>query len=351
MIKRAVSCRIITIPKGPTIITLLWLLNLPSYSLLRGQDAFKAHVKINSHKDRYLARVNLITQAANTTCLVVGASGLIGGALVGRLAERMIVHGVSRTRALTHQNFFWHRTDLTHPLRVQDLPERVDTVVYLAQSEFFRDFPERATDVFAVNTNQLLHFLDYARTAGVKRFVFASSGGVYGVGARQFSEDANIPATGALGFYLSTNLCSEILVQNYSGLFSTVILRFFFVYGAGQRRSMLIPRLVDSVRAGNPIELRGDQGIVVNPTHVSDAVASIECALELDGSHTINIGGPDSLSLREIGEIIGRAVGKDPVFKINPDEGPADVVGGIEKMSRLLCAPRIAFADGLRAVL
>ena len=282
---------------------------------------------------------------------MVGASGLIGGALVARLAAGMAVHGVSRSQVLTHANFSWHAADLTRPLPRQVLPEKIDAVVYLAQSEFFRNFPERARDIFEVNTAQLLRVLDYAREAGSKRFVFASSGGVYGVGAQQFSENAQISATGELGFYLSTKLCSEILVQNYAGFFSTSILRFFFVYGAGQRRSMLIPRLVDNIRAGKPIELRGEQGIVINPTHVSDATAAIERALELDGAHTINVGGPDALSLRQIGELIGQAVGRAPVFEVKPADGPADVVGGIEKMSRLLCAPQVHFTKGLRSVL
>lgn len=285
------------------------------------------------------------------TCLVVGASGLIGSALVARLVKSVLVHGVSRTSSLTHENFSWHAADLTQPLPQQALPKRVDAVVYLAQSEFFRNFPERAGDIFGVNTAQLLRVLDYARTAGAKRFVFASSGGVYGVGAQRFSEDARISATGELGFYLSTKLCSEILVQNYASIFSTSILRFFFVYGAGQRRTMLIPRLVDNIRAGKAIELRGQQGIVINPTHVSDAVAAIERAVEIDGAHTINIGGPDALSLRQIGELIGVVVGKAPVFEVKSADGSADVVGGIEKMSRLLCAPQMHFAEGLRSVL
>ena len=310
----------------------------------------EAHVKIKNFTN-YSVRFAINMTGPVRTCLVVGASGLIGGALVARLAAGMDVYGVSRTRALAHANFFWHAADLTQPLPQQALPEKVDAVVYLAQSEFFRDFPERARDIFAVNTAQLLRVLDYARTAGAKRFVFASSGGVYGFGAQRFSEEAQISATGELGFYLSTKLCSEILVQNYASFFSTSILRYFFVYGAGQRRTMLIPRLVDNIRAGKAIELRGSEGIVINPTHVSDAAAAIERALGLEGAHTINIGGPDALSLRQIGELIGAAVGKAPVFDIKSADGSADMVGGIEKMSRLLCSPQVHFVEGLRSVL
>ncbi|HEX8528133.1 NAD-dependent epimerase/dehydratase family protein, partial [Allosphingosinicella sp.] len=59
------------------------------------------------------------------------------------------------------------------------LGERVDAIVYLAQSPHFRLFPERAADVFAVNSGEVLRALDYARRAGAKRFVYASTGGVY----------------------------------------------------------------------------------------------------------------------------------------------------------------------------
>ncbi|MBL8377371.1 MAG: NAD(P)-dependent oxidoreductase [Burkholderiales bacterium] len=284
---------------------------------------------------------------AASTCLVIGASGLVGTALVAAMSGRVDLVGLSRHRAYEGNGYRWICKDLVEGLDAADLPERVDAVVYLAQSEQFRDFPASARNIFEVNTVQLLNALDYSRRAGVKHFVFASSGGVYGTGEDQFSEDFRVPATGELGFYLGTKLCSEILVRNYAPFFHTAILRFFFIYGARQRRNMLIPRLVDNVREGRPVDLQGTDGIRINPLHVSDAVGAIEAALSLDGSHTINVAGPDIVSLREIGLAIGRLVGRAPCWNEHPAAVAHHIVGDTGKMVRLLGAPKVGFEAGL----
>jgi nucleoside-diphosphate-sugar epimerase len=165
------------------------------------------------------------------------------------------------------------------------------------------------------------------------------------------SEEIDIPAKGDLGFYLSTKICSEILAQNYSRFFNVAILRYFFVYGRGQRETMLIPRLIQRVREGQPILLQGEDGIRTNPTHVSDAVAATKRALELTSSHTINIGGPEVLSMREIGNLIGKAVGRKPVYSVDRNASPRHLSGDIAKMRDFLVPPSTRFAEGLQTML
>src|SRR5262249_4890298 len=149
---------------------------------------------------------------------------------------------------------------------------------------------------------------------------------------------------------LVSKLCSEMLVQAYSHLFETVILRYFFVYGAGQRRSMLIPRLVDRVKSGEPIALQGADGIRINPTYVGDAVAATARAVQIAGRHTINVAGPETLTLRDVGTLIGKAVGREPRFSVS-DGKPGHLVADIARMRELLGAPKTGFADGLRRTL
>jgi len=274
-------------------------------------------------------------------CLVTGASGLIGSRLLRLLSPHWQVHAIGRTAGERLPNVTWQRVDLAAPFDPGELPGDVDTVVYLAQSEAFREFPEKAREIFAVNTDGVLRLLDYARSRGVKRFVFGSSGGL--------NEEAPV-AAGNLGFYLGTKLCSEVLVRNYAPLMSTVVLRFFFVYGAGQKSGMLVPRLVRSVREGTLVTLQGAEGVRLNPTYVSDAAESIARALDLEGSHTINVAGPEELSLRRMCELIGTALGRAPLFEPQPGE-PRHLVGDTTKMRALLAAPRVRFADGLRFML
>lgn len=286
--------------------------------------------------------------------MVTGATGLIGSNLLPRLQCDWQVFGVSR-RQLS-EDFDRGRVhhiavDLSKTWDTKAFPSRVDAVIHLAQSEHYRDFPERAVDVFQVNTVSTLRMLDYARRAGASTFVLASSGGVYGHHEQEFTEDLEISATGDLGFYLCTKLCAEVLMENYSAFFNVIVLRFFFVYGPGQRRSMLIPRLVRSVLEEKPITLQGRDGIQINPTYISDAVTAIYRSLRLKGSQKINVAGPEVLSLRRVGEVIGKILGKKPKFHLQPEMGPRHLIGNIRKMSEVLGPPLVGFEDGIRRYL
>lgn len=285
-------------------------------------------------------------------CVITGAGGLVGSRVVRAMASSWQIHAVSRHQppGLEGPNIVWHAKDVSHAVSGGALPSKVDAVIYLAQSEHFREFPERAVEIFEVNTLAPLRYLDYARRGGAQNFIYASSGGVYGSGIGSMNETITIPAEGNLGFYLGSKICSEILALNYAALMNVAILRFFFVYGAGQRKTMLIPRLVESIRNGTPVTLQGDDGIRLNPIHVDDAAQAVVRALDLAGTHKINVAGPDVLTLRQICEIIGQAVGRKPQYHIQ-SAVPPNLVGDTAKMVSLLSSPAIAFGDGLRSML
>jgi UDP-glucose 4-epimerase len=281
-------------------------------------------------------------------CVVTGASGLIGSSLLGALAGNWHVHAVGRhCPPVLPDGAEWHTMDLTEGLDGAALPPRVDSVVHLAQSEHFRDFPEHALEVFQVNAGATARLLGYAQGAGARSFVLASSGGVYRPGHDALHEELDIVSREDLGYYIGTKLCSEILTEQYAPVLTVVIIRYFFVYGPGQRQDMLIPRLVRSVREGKPVTLQGENGLRINPTHVSDAARATARAMDLRESHKINVGGPQIVTLRELCETIGRRVGRAPVFHTNPGTEPYPLVGDTEKMRRLLTTPLISVEDGI----
>jgi UDP-glucose 4-epimerase len=281
--------------------------------------------------------------------VVTGGSGLIGKRFLADLSHRAEVIAIGRHNpSIGDVSWVPHNFSETN---LPELPRDVDSVVYLAQSEHFREFPQQAQDIFEVNVATVQRMLDWARMSGVSRFILASSGGVYGYGEDAFHEDDAVPSIDPLGYYLASKQCSELLAGSYAECFRVVILRFFFVYGPGQKKSMLIPRLIDSVVSGRPITLQGPDGIRLNPIFVNDASNAICHALELTNSHTINVAGPEVLSLREIGTLIGQAVGRQPVFDCEQNAVPRHLSGDISKMCKLLVPPQVSFVDGLRSML
>lgn len=254
---------------------------------------------------------------------------------------------IQREVAHRQDGIIWVERDLATPGFTEGLPSEIETVVHLAQSRQFRVFPDGASDVFAVNVASSVELLDWARRIGARRFIYASSGGIYGHGDTGFKEEDTIGPSRPLGFYLASKHATELLVEDYGGLITVVVLRFFFVYGAGQHPSMLLPRLASAVAEGRPIVLQGEQGLRSNPVHVDDAVNALTGAIGLERSVKINVAGPEVLDLRQIGEILGSYLGKDPVFEIVPGVAPLHLIGDIARMKSLLGPPSIAPKEGL----
>jgi len=283
--------------------------------------------------------------------LVTGATGLIGSHLCRSLfADGNNVCGLRRQENPPPElaDIDWIHCDFSKPVDTNVFPGDIEVIIHLAQSRRFREFPEGAKDMFTVNIQSTFDMLDYGEKIGIKQFIYASSGGIYGFGDKIFKEtdDINIPSQ--LNFYLSSKYASELIIHNYSSIFSTAIIRPFFVYGPGQRRDMLIPRLISRVKEKKPVSLKGENGIVINPVYVGDAVAAINKIIDLGLSDTFNIGGREILSLRQIGELIGKLVGKKPVFECHEETKAGYLAGDISKMSALLCEQKISFIDGIK---
>ena len=282
---------------------------------------------------------------ARQRIVLTGATGLIGKAVIDILRERYDL--ISVGRAKPPEGTQGITADLGQPLDRSCMPTTADAVIYLAQSEHFRDFPRRSQEIFRVNVANVCSVLDWARGAGVKKFVLGSSGGIYGHGEDAFREDDVIHPDNPLGFYLASKHCAELLSAKF---FDLLILRFFFVYGPGQRSSMLIPRLIDSVRYGRPITLQGHDGIRINPIYVGDAADALVRLLALEGTHKINVAGLEVLALRDICDVIGEAVGRVPVYKSEPGV-PRHIIGDIAKMKEFVGVPKVGFREGLRLLL
>jgi len=271
--------------------------------------------------------------------LVTGASGLLGARFVALAASQgHEVCAVGRSAPEPPQpNVRWIAMDLARPLDRSALPPQIDAVLHLAQSRRFREFPDGAGDVFAVNVARTAELLDYAHGAGATHFVLASTGGVYAPSAEPLTEDSALATKP--GFYPASKRAAELLAHPYAGLMTVGILRFFFIYGAGQGSDMLMPRLVASVRDGRPIQLQGNDGLSLNPVHVDDAAAAVLAATEMEESATVNVAGPSTVTLREIAGLIGAELGVEPRFELDEGSAPS-LVADTARMRRVLAEPR-----------
>lgn len=65
-----------------------------------------------------------------------------------------------------------------------------DAVIYLAQSPFYRQVPERFPHLICVNQLATIIVAELARRAKVKRLIYASSGNVYAPSFQPLSENS-----------------------------------------------------------------------------------------------------------------------------------------------------------------
>jgi UDP-glucose 4-epimerase len=280
--------------------------------------------------------------------LVTGANGLLGRSLCKLLVSKgLIVVGVvhKEPSEIIH-GVTYKLLDLETDWNISLLPENIDAVVHLAQSPYFRDFPNNALKVFQVNVASTAKLLEYSYLNKVTSFVFASSGGIYGNGNQAFKENSVISSPGSLGYYLGSKLSGEVMTHSYSDFFHVNVLRYFFIYGSDQRKEMLIPRLMENVLQNKSISLQGEEGIKINPIHVEDAALATYFAILKDNSAIYNISGPEILSLRSIANLMGNFYGISPVFS-TLDGSPKDLIGDNAAMQQDLIVPSRKLADHL----
>lgn len=280
------------------------------------------------------------------TCLVVGAGGFLGSHVARAFGDEVRLVLASSKAGLSPRPG-WIHLDLVDPGTLHNLPPRLDAMVYLAQSPHYKDFPDRAEHIWAVNVQGVLRLLEYARQAGVRHFVLASSGSVYPPSGADIHETDPVSLDAAGNFYARSKMAAELLTDAYAAFFSTCILRFFTMYGPRLGQGMLLTRLAQSVSRGLPVTLSGEDGFVFNPVHAEDAARAVAGAVRLEGKHTVNVAGPEAISLGQACRIMGRAVGREPVFTRQGADWR--MVADIGVMRRLLGEPRIGPEEGLAA--
>jgi nucleoside-diphosphate-sugar epimerase len=286
--------------------------------------------------------------------LVVGGNGFIGQHTVSLLAAHG--HEVQATyrpgvQPLPVPGVTWIPCDLTAADPATYWPEACDSLLYLAQARSWRSFPGGVAEVMQINIDAALKAVHHAARGGARRFVFASTGSVYARTDRIAHEDDPVELEAVRNFYAASKLACEALLGPFGQLLPLVVLRLYVPYGPGQNADYLFPKLVQSVRDGKPITLSGPDGIWTNPVAVNDVARVLESCLGLERTVTLNVAGPEVLSLRAIGETIGAMVGRPPVFESRAGQTQI-ITGDTERLRQTLgWAPATGLRLGLESYL
>ena len=251
-----------------------------------------------------------------------------------------------------HARYRCHELDLV-TARLDYLLEGADAVIHLAGQPGVRLSWAGFQAYVDRNITATHRLLEAARRTHVPRLVLASSSSVYG-NASTYPTSEDSP-TRPFSPYGVTKLAMEHLARAYGenwGL-PVVLLRYFTVYGPGQRPDMGMHRFIAAAARGEPVTVYGDGQQVRDFTYVSDAVAATMAAAMVDvpPASVLNVAGGSSSTVNEVVGLVGECMGCTIATRwVAEEHGDVRItVGAINRARRLLhWEPEVPLQEGIK---
>jgi UDP-glucose 4-epimerase len=298
--------------------------------------------------------------------LVVGGAGFIGSELTRQLCEQgasvIVVDSLVNGRAANLEGLPADQVqlvvaDIRDTQRMAELMQGVDVVFNLA-CLCLRHSIHSPHENHEVNASGTLKLLSAAMAAGVKRFVYTSTGEVYGtpLWVPVTENHPNFP----MNVYGAAKLAGESYTRAFYLTYGypTVTVRLFNTYGPRCHHEgdcgEVIPKFLLRCMAGRPMVIFGEGTQTRDFTYVSDMARGVLLAGFADDAvgQTINIGGGRPVSINDLAREVAEVVGRPDAPVMHDGPRPGDVLGlfyaDVTKARELLCfEPSVTLRDGL----
>jgi UDP-glucose 4-epimerase len=235
-----------------------------------------------------------------------------------------------------------------------------DAVFHLAAVVGVHKALNETSDLREINLDKTRELIDIAIENGIKKFVFSSSSEVYGNSTEEFfREDGELKPVSEYGRY-------KIEIEKYlrakadEGALSSTVVRFFNVYGPGQRKDFVVNRFIDLAEKGEALRVNWDGEQVRCYTYVGDAVRGIRAALAYDKKpfDIFNIGNPRKVSVLALAKAVldVHATSMSDIIIVNKNKVDrydiARRVPFLDKSERELgYVPIVSLEEGLQKIL
>jgi UDP-glucuronate 4-epimerase len=297
--------------------------------------------------------------------LVTGAAGFVGSRLTEILASRghhvvaldcflpdLYSADIKRER-FERLTSLPNVTGVVADLRVDNLDGigLVDVVI----NEAAMPGLTKSWEDLKVYVDNNLHALDRLIQAtahdSLEKFIQISTSSVYGKVATGAEDSPTEPYSP----YGVSKLAAEKLGFAHLGNFGLpfTVLRYFSVYGPGQRPDMAYHRFFEKAKTGDPVTVYGDGEQRRTNTFIDDCVeATIASIDRATPGEIYNISGTDSISINDALEAIRAVTGADLPVDYQPAR-PGDQIetrGNISKAQQVLgYQPSWTLHEGLGA--
>ena len=298
--------------------------------------------------------------------LITGGAGFIGSHLAHRLVE---LGAVVRVLDDLSGGFQANVPDAAEFINASILDERAlagavrgcQFVFHEAAMVSVPESVERPDECALVNITGTERVLEAARSAGVKRVLFAASAAAYGGNPKLPSREDHQPDCWSP--YAASKVAGELLLTAFARCYeiSTASLRYFNIFGPRQNPNSAyaaaISAFAKALRAGTQPTIFGDGRQTRDFTHIDNVVhanlLAASNARPLQGD-VINIGTGQRISLLDVLEQMGRVLNVDvrPVFAPPRAGDVRDSVADISKARELIgYEPVMPFSKGIERTL
>ncbi len=258
--------------------------------------------------------------------LVTGAAGFIGSRITLRLcAEGYDVIGLDSFT--DYYDVALKRANADSAIRagakfvegdlnsidLNDILDGVDVVFHLAGQPGVRaSWGSEFSSYVQCNINATQRLLEAIRARPtLPRLVYSSSSSVYG--NAELYPTSEITRPQPLSPYGVTKLAAEHLCTLYAANFEvpTISLRYFTVYGPGQRPDMAFTRFARAAVRGEEIVVYGSGEQVRDFTYVDDVVEAnlLAATRDVDPGAVLNVAGGSHASVNAVLELIEELAG------------------------------------------
>lgn len=313
------------------------------------------------------------TEISGCNILVTGATGLIGGCLVEALmlnpkkdynvyaSGRNVERAKSRFKNyVCDKSFHFVRHDVLCPLECNI---RFDFIIHAASNASPNFFAQKPVEVIKSNIEGVANLIEYGLQNGMKRFLYVSSGEVYGEGdGRVFSEDYSgyVNCATPRSCYPSSKRAAETLCVAYATEYGAdvVIARPCHTYGPyfTEQDNRVYAQFIRNVLRGEDIVMKSTGEQFRSWCYVVDCVlALLYILLKGENGQVYNIAdGASNITIKEFAEIVAGIGGKKVIIDLpNADEKKGfnvvkKSVFSTLKLEALGWKPLVSISEGLK---
>ena len=274
---------------------------------------------------------------------VAGSDGFVGKHVCAQLEQQ----GHEIVRIDLAQGF-----DLSDPKAHESIPE-VDCFIHLANLVYVPGSYENPALYYRVNYMTTLNALEVCRKY-TARLVYISS---YVYGPPQYLPVDEKHPVCPFNPYAQTKVICEKLCEGYHRDFGVKvsIVRPFNIYGVGQKGMLLIPEIIGQLKDGKEeihLKASSPRRDYINVVDVASAIFT--CAMSKEEYGVYNACSGESVSVKEITEIINRYLKKKVRFSFSASDRPNEVDesrGSCEKLKAIGWTASINFEAGIKELL